>query len=427
MKQISKTLRLLLAVSIAACCTAVTAFAAQQPCIVLKASGARNQYTLRLDTFSSDFESVQFDIVIDGQVEVPRVEWRDDSPAHYQEITTATRGGDTVLTVSIDRLRPIANSNSVELADITFSKSLSASAFSAGEEMVALDKNQDKTVYHDPAISVRSRTYESSDDSSDTLRWGDVSGSTTQIGGRKALTVRVRSGEVVSQDIFRQAAEDGLLLVLDYGDYRWTFDTAKGVSIPDSQLYYDFAVDQINYRNLSAAVSETDLVQLETAHSGALPCEGVLSWPVGTEQAGATAYLSFYNENLTRLDYRATLQVTGDGMAELPLSRGGKYVVSSRNFWSQPDTIPTGSTQPPQEVPEVTVPPEDQVTAPAEPPEPEEPESASSLPPEALEPDGEGGKMPGWVLPLVGALVLLVGGGALAYQLWTGKNNDIQI
>ena len=35
--------------------------------------------------------------------------------------------------------------------------------------------------------------------------------------------------------------------------------------------------------------------------------------------------------------------------------------------------------------------------------------------------------MPGWVLPLVGALVLLVGGGALAYQLWTGKNNDIQI
>ena len=114
------------------------------------------------------------------------------------------------------------------------------------------------------------------------------------------------------------------------------------------------------------------------------------------------------------LDYRATLQVTGDGMAELPLSRGGKYVVSSRNFWSQPDTIPTGSTQPPQEVPEVTVPPEDQVTAPAEPPEPEEPESASSLPPEALEPDGEGGKMPGWVLPLVGALVLLVGGGALA-------------
>ena len=307
MKQISKTLRLLLAVSIAACCTAVTAFAAQQPCIVLKASGARNQYTLRLDTFSSDFESVQFDIVIDGQVEVPRVEWRDDSPAHYQEITTATRGGDTVLTVSIDRLRPIANSNSVELADITFSKSLSASAFSAGDEMVALDKNQDKTVYHDPAISVRSRTYESSDDSSDTLRWGDVSGSTTQIGGRKALTVRVRSGEVVSQDIFRQAAEDGLLLVLDYGDYRWTFDTAKGVSIPDSQLYYDFAVDQINYRNLSAAVAETDLVQLETAHSGALPCEGVLSWPLGTEQAGATAYLSFYNENLTRLDRKSVV------------------------------------------------------------------------------------------------------------------------
>ena len=120
-------LPLLLAVLVLAL-TAVTAFAAQQPCIVLRSSGVKNQYTLRLDAFHTKFESVQFDIIIDRQVEAPQVTWRDDSPAHFQEVRTSTENGKTVLTVIIDRLRPITNLKSVELADLTFSQSLPASA-----------------------------------------------------------------------------------------------------------------------------------------------------------------------------------------------------------------------------------------------------------------------------------------------------------
>ncbi len=405
---------------------AVTAFAAQQPCIVLKSSGAENQYTLRLDAFHSSFESVQFDIIVNRQVEAPKVEWRDDSPAHFQEVRTTSAEGKTTLTVVIDRLRPIANSGSVELADLTFSQPLPASAFSAGAEMVALDKNQDKTVYQQPALKVSggSAGSGSGGSSGGSLGWEDAVNTVSD--GRKGLSLRVGSGETVGQDLFRQAGKEGLLLTLDYGRYSWIFDTAKGVTIPAGRIYYDLSVEELDYRSLSAAVEGSDIAQLETAYTGALPCDGILSWPVGEEHAGKTVYLSYYNENETRLDYRAAVTVTSDGMAELPLSRGGRYVVSLRNVWGAVGTAaPTGPAQatPPESEAEVTVPPEDQL---AEPPEPPEPEPSSSLPPEAEEDSGEGG-LPGWALPLAGALVLIAGGAAVFFQVRAGKDGGYSI
>ncbi len=420
-------LPLLLAVLVLAL-TAVTAFAAQQPCIVLRSSGVKNQYTLRLDAFHTKFESVQFDIIIDRQVEAPQVTWRDDSPAHFQEVRTSTENGKTVLTVIIDRLRPITNLKSVELADLTFSQSLPASAFTAGAEMVALDKYQEKTVYQEPAIKVTSSSSEGGSGSS-SLGWSEASGKVTQSGGKSTLSLRVHSGETISQDLFLQAAEEKVLLTLDYGNYLWTFDTSKGVSIPDGRIYYDLSAEKISYRNLSAAVEGSDIAQLDTTFSGSLPCPATLSWPVGEEYAGKTVYLSFYNENTTKLEYRASVKVDENGMAELPLTYGGRYVISLRNLWVQPEAAapagPAQTTPPPESTAEVVVPPEDEVTAePVEPPV--EDTAVSSLPPEAVEDTGAGG-LPGWVLPLVGVLILAAGGTALFFQLRTGKNGDYSI
>ncbi len=168
------SLRLLLA-ALVLVFTAVTASAAQQPCIVLKSNGMENQYTLRLDAFQSTFESVQFDIIVDRQIEAPKVTWRDNSPAHLQEILTTTAGGKTTLTVIIDHLRPITNVNSVELADLTFSQNLPASAFSAGEEMIALDKDQAETIYQEPALKVTGPS--GSESGGGSLGWSDASGS----------------------------------------------------------------------------------------------------------------------------------------------------------------------------------------------------------------------------------------------------------
>ena len=137
-------------------------------------------------------------------------------------------------------------------------------------------------------------------------------------------------------------------------------------------------------------------------------------------------YLSFYNENETRLEYRASVTVTEDGIVELPLTRGGRYVVSLRNVWGQPAAgSPAGPTQttPPESEAEVTVLPEDQLVTP---PEPSEPEPVSSLPPEAEEDTGSGG-LPGWALPLAGVLVLIAGGTALFFQLRAGKDGGYNI
>lgn len=415
--------RRLLAAALVLCCTAVTAFAAQQPCIVLKASGVQNQYTLRLDAFSANFESVQFDIIIDRPVDPPQVVWRDDSPAHFQEIRTSQSDGKTTLTVYIDRLRPIANSGSVELADLTFSQAIPASAFSAGERMTALDGNQEATIYQSPALNVVERSSDGGGSGRSALSWEDVSGKVAESGGQKTLTVRVSSGETIGQDTFRQAAEEKLLLELDYGSYAWTFDTARGVTIPAGRIYYDLSVDVIDYQNLSAVVEGSDLAQLETAFSGALPCPGTLSWPVGEEYAGQTVYLSFYNENTARLEYRAAVKVQSDGTVALPLTQGGKYVISRKNVWSQ-SAAPAGPAQPsapssaaepssPESVPEVPVPPENQLIPP---PETSAPEPASSLPPEAETDQGEGG-IPGWAVPLILVLALAASGAVLYFLL----------
>ncbi len=195
----------ILAAAAAALSCAVTAVAAEaQPRIILRASGAANQYILRLEDFSSRFESAQFDITIDDKVEAPKVEWRDDSAAHFQRIDTAQAGDQTVLTVYIDRLRPIANSGSTELAAITFSKSLPTDAFGAGAELIALDGNQEETVYASPALTVQG--YSGGDDDRDNgvRDWDDV----TDKGDGKTITLKLSPGEFVSQEVFVRAAEE---------------------------------------------------------------------------------------------------------------------------------------------------------------------------------------------------------------------------
>lgn len=345
MKQLGKFLGVTLTAAAVAACCAVTALAdEEQPKVVLKESGAENEFVLRLDKFSSNFESVQFDICIDGKINEPEVVWRDDSPSNFHKINTNVQeDGKTVMTVYIDQLKPIANSNSVELAEITFRQSLPASKFSVGEEMIALDENQEKTVFK-PTLSVSvSNTgdfYDSDDDddSSDVttpsrtvLSWSDVTGRVTQ----NRLTVNMGENELVGREIFRQAKEKAESLVLDYDDYMWTFHLSNGVSVPSNRIYYDLSINKIRYKNLAAAVENSDLVQFEISYSGPLPCKATLSYPVGERYAGQTVYLAYYNEKDAVLEYRGSTQVDSNGMASFDIEYASKYVICTKNFWKQ--------------------------------------------------------------------------------------------
>ncbi len=439
---------LLAAVTAVSCC-AMAAFAAvtQQPRVVLKESGVRNQYILRLEEFSSKFESVQFDICIDRQVNAPEVIWRDRSSAHFQRIDTNQKDGKTILTVYIDRLRPIANSNSVELAELTFDQSIPASRFSVESGMIALDGDQEKTVFQNPSLKVTGATSGSSgsnsgsggnrgsgggggdsdsdsDDasSSKTLDWGDVSSRITESDGQKVLTIRVREGQVIGHEIFRQAAQKGVQLKLDYGDYIWTFHITKGISIPTNRMYYDFSIEKIQYKNLSTAVDNTDLVQFEIAYSGQLPCEATLSYRVGSHYTGETVHLSYYNESEATLDYQESAKVASNGMADYTFTHASKYVISSKDVWTPPTqqsgaTTPSGTTgSAGGNNTNITVTPEDEIEEPEAPAEPdEEPVSSES------EPDDLGPEEPvdaemeepdrgsvNWILPVV--ILLLIAG-----------------
>ncbi len=398
----------ILAAAAAALSCAVTAVAAEaQPRIILRASGAANQYILRLEDFSSRFESAQFDITIDDKVEAPKVEWRDDSAAHFQRIDTAQAGDQTVLTVYIDRLRPIANSGSTELAAITFSKSLPTEAFGAGAELIALDGNQEETVYASPALTVQG--YSGGDDDRDNgvRDWDDVSGGSSGSGDSKIITVKLSPGEYVSQEVFVRAAEEKRNLRLDYGNFIWTFDTASGVNIPAGRIYYDFSVEKLDYRNLSAAVNGSDLLQFEIAYSGALPCKATLACRVGDDHAGETVYLAYYDEAAAGLSGRGSAKVDADGWAAFAMTHASSYVISAKNLWPGPVQPETGGPG----LPIVSVTPEDQLTDVDLPPEPVEeapiPSQPEELPTNVTEPEKtEGGD---WLIPtLLGVLILVV-------------------
>lgn len=392
MKQRIRFLALLLTAAMVFACWAVTAFAAQQPHIVLKASGVQGQFILRLDNFSSKFYAAEFAVYVDRPLDTSQIQvaWKDAVPADVNWPVIAQENGRTKLSFYISRNRPIANSNSVEL---TFPQELPASAFSAGSELKALEEGGASTIFQNPSLTVTGVPASSGSSggsgggggsSDSTLGWDSFSDKITQSGGKKTLTIPVSGGEVLRWDIFQEAAEEKLLLRLDYGSYVWTFDTSKGVNIPAGRIYYDLTVDQLHYKNLSAAVEGSDLAQLEIAHSGPLPCQGILSYPVGQEHGGEKVYLSYYNEGASRLDYRQTTTVATDGMVELTFDRASRYVVSSKSFWSQPQqpaqsgntvpTTPAASTPPASS--EVTVPPEDTILDET----PPEPESSTSLP-----------------------------------------------
>ncbi len=414
MKHLGKFMGVLLTAAATIACCAMTAFAdgEQEPQIVLKESGVRNQYTLKLDKFSSKFESVQFDICIDKTVDAPEVEWRDNSSAHFQRVDTNQEDGKTVLTVYIDRLRPIANSNSIELADLTFKQSVSASSFSVESDMTALDGDQEKTVFPTPSLTVTSTggsgsgsnsggswsSDDSDDDDDDDDNRSNSSGEGSGIvrvssknntildwnavfksSNGKSATVKVKDGQVISQDILRQAAQEGSSLKLDYGDFTWVFDTSNGVSIPSNRTYYDFSVNRINYKNLSVAVENSDLLQFEITYSGQLPCRATLSFNVGSNHAGETVYLSYYNENEAVLQYLSNAVVSPDGIVSFTFTHASKYVLSLKNVWNsvQQDGVTTLATaggtgavgvvgnpaesNPNSGIPSVLVPPEDKV------------------------------------------------------------------
>lgn len=434
MKMLKQFTGLLLAAAAALLVLPAAAQAAEgQPRILLNASGVEGQYILRLEEFGSRFESVQFSIAIDRDVPAPQVAWEDDSPAHFQQIDTRKENGKTVLTVYIDRLRPIANSGSANLAALTFSQQLPSSAFSAQGSLLALDGNQEETLFQSPALSVSgvntepppdppassggsssssgssssgaaSRDPEDSDDSRDgspessaertVLRWEDVSsGKTSDIGGRKALTMRISSGQVISSQIFLQAQRQGLLLRLDYGDFVWIFDPTKGLDIPSSRVFYDLSVKPLHFRSLSAAVEKSDLVQFEITYSGVLPCPATLSYQAGSSYAGETVYLSYYNEKEASLDFRESAQVEEDGWVSFAFTHASRYVISQKDFWSAPSQPSAGAAigaaaSPVIVAPEDTVADAEQDSSEAAPePEPE-PEDTPSKPEEPEE-DGE--------------------------------------
>ena len=377
MKYLGKFIGVLVAVSAVTAACVMTAFAdgGQEPEVTLKESGVSNQYTLGLDDFSSNFESVQFDICIDRKVDAPDVEWKNNSSAHFQLVDTKQENGKTVLTVYVDRLSPIANSNNTDLADLTFHQAVPASSFSVEGDMIALDENQEKTVFEKPSLKVTSASQGgdsssssggsgwsgSSDDDDDdsssssssretsgtvrvastknntntVLNWNSVSKSSSG----KTVSVSVKDSQVISQDIFRQAADNGSSLKLDYGDFVWVFDTSKGVSIPSNRNYYDFSVKKIQYKNLSAAVENSDLLQFEISHSGPLPCRGTLSFNVGSSHAGENVYLSYYNENDALLQYLSSSTVSSDGTVSFTFIHASKYVLSLKNVWGSSSTI----------------------------------------------------------------------------------------
>ena len=156
MKQRIRFLALLLTAAMVFACWAVTAFAAQQPHIVLKASGVQGQFILRLDNFSSKFYAAEFAVYVDRPLDTSQIQvaWKDAVPADVNWPVIAQENGRTKLSFYISRNRPIANSNSVELAELTFPQELPASAFSAGSELKALEEGGASTIFQNPSLTV---------------------------------------------------------------------------------------------------------------------------------------------------------------------------------------------------------------------------------------------------------------------------------
>jgi len=123
--------------------------------------------------------------------------------------------------------------------------------------------------------------------------------------------------------------DDVTLLKLNYGDFIWIFDTSKGVSIPANRLFFDFSIETIRYKNLSAAVENTDLVQFEISYSGALPCNATLSYLAGESAAEKTLHLSYYNEKEATLEFRESAKASADGMITFSLVSGGNQTAAN--------------------------------------------------------------------------------------------------
>lgn len=147
-------------------------------------------------------------------------------------------------------------------------------------------------------------------------------------------TVKITLGEEtdIPVSVFKAIKSKNLNVIFDMGDFKWTIHGSSIGEIPDNQITLDLKVVKINEGVISTRAENKDIMQLSLSHNGEFPFIATLSFNVGTEYKGKKVILSFYNEDLNRLEYKAAAIVSDDGYIEFNFDHASKYVVSTEIF-----------------------------------------------------------------------------------------------
>lgn len=373
---------------------ALASSAASVPNIQVRSNGAENEYEVTLQNVSSEAYGVQFDLTVDSDRDVT-VNWADNDSGTVQKAVQTDSNGKTKITFYISKLRPLSNSSNVQVATIVTDQEQNSSSFTTSGYMKTVNQDQKSTAFQNILLDTKLTTDGSdngsgSDSSSgnnsgnnsgsnsgnssgsnkpsgtnqsqnsnsqqittsqtsttnqqnnknqstgasqNLLAWQDVSDQVKTVSGKKTLEITLEQGQQLSADILRNAIEQKISVTLQYGNYQWTFDGTNGGNVPDKQKFYDFSLEMLSQHNLTAAAENSDLLQFAVQYQGQMPCAASLTIMVGTDYAGQTVYLAYYDELAATLQKTAEAVVNSDGTVVFPIENAAKYIVTSKDLW----------------------------------------------------------------------------------------------
>lgn len=133
----------------------VTAFAAStDPSVELVETEHKDQYKIAIHNWNEKGNSLQFDLIVDQNVQDYSMEWADEAQSSYQKVIVKSEPKRTTFTFYADRLSPISEGETAELGLFTVKGLTAIPRFTTSGSMMVLDEKLNETSYSGVTVNV---------------------------------------------------------------------------------------------------------------------------------------------------------------------------------------------------------------------------------------------------------------------------------
>lgn len=191
--------------------------------------------------------------------------------------------------------------------------------------------------------------------------WTDINKMIAKASDGDTITINMNESLILPKKTIESIKGKNITLLLDIGnDMKWSICGADmtAESIPDFNLRVTKNSNAIPSDLVTGLAGELNTMQISFAHDGKFGGTANLQILVDSHKSGYYANLFYYNEGTNSLEYVASAQMDGKGIASLPMTHASEYlIVVDTKIMDGSEPVTPDTTEPSEpSLPEETIP-----------------------------------------------------------------------